>query len=536
MVESGCVHDARSGLLATQPYRRVVDPSPMMDTNQYRLEFAAYHTKSEIAHYEYRAGLVPELLVRPIYERYGNLFSREAVEDLRRAESEVPTHLDSEISGMRALIGAACIGYLDLQSRELTNELARRESSAKIVWDGEELSSFGVPKSLANESSSKQRRDLYARWLDCVAENDDLRVARFEALHQSSRELGFDSYRALYTKAIGSDFGRLADRARALLDRTEKSFRNALARKVVRDLPDIDQHDLQHADFYFFQRVLHLDQFFPARDVMTTYEKTMKGLGINVGSQKNIHIDDVSRPSKHPRAACLRIDPPDDVRLLVSPIGGATDYMTLFHEAGHAQHFGWTSRDLVSRHPEFVYSPDNATTESFAFLFNHLFHDAGWLREHRPGLSEEQARMIAYELAMLSMHSVRRYCAKLLYDIALHDSSSVRSEELAATYASLQTEATGFARGPAHYLSDVDDGYYSAAYLRAWAFEAGLREYLRTRYGYRWWASSKAGDELIDLWSTSSRYSVEELSSLLGMGELDFDLLAETYISAMNEE
>ncbi|MBV9959004.1 MAG: hypothetical protein JO360_11315, partial [Acidobacteria bacterium] len=51
-----------------------------------------------------------------------------------------------------------------------------------------------------------------------------------------------------------------------------------------------------------------------------------------------------------------------------------------------------------------------------------------------------------------------------------------------------------------------------------------------------WWASRKAGDELIDLWNTSSRYSVEELAQLLGLGELSFDLLAETCISAMSEE
>jgi hypothetical protein len=112
----------------------------------------------------------------------------------------------------------------------------------------------------------------------------------------------------------------------------------------------------------------------------------------------------------------------------------------------------------------------------------------------------------------------------------------VRSENLAATYAELQTEATGFKRNPAHYLSDVDDGFYAGAYLRAWVFEAALREYLRTRYGRRWWASRKAGDELIDLWNTSSRYTVEELARLLGLGELSFDLLADIWIRAMSEE
>lgn len=506
-----------------------------MDANQYRRNFAAYNSKLEFAHYEYRAGLDAELRIAPIYERYSDLFTPEAVESLRIAEANVPAHLETEKSGMRALLGAACIGFMDTQAKELTDECARKESTASIEWEGETFPSFSVPKRLASESSSVRRRELYSRLLKSISDGTDIRAARFESLHQSARVIGFASYRALFTQILGTDFEKLASRADAFLQRTETPYRNSLARIAARDLPDVAPGDLQHADYFFFQRISSLDQVFPAHDVMTTYKSAMKGMGIRIEQQTNIHIDSELRPGKHPRASCLRINPPDDVRLLTAPIGGAHDYMTLFHEAGHAQHFGWTSRELMTTHPEFIYSPDHATTEGFAFLLNHLFHDPRWLQEHRPGVSDEQAQLIVRDLALLTTHTIRRFCAKLRFDIALHDCTQVSSEGLAATYSALQTEATGFVRSPALYLSDVDDGFYSAAYLRAWAFEAGLREYLRTRYGYRWWASRKAGDELIDLWSTASRYSVEELMRLLGQGELDFDLLAESWIASMNE-
>jgi hypothetical protein len=131
---------------------------------------------------------------------------------------------------------------------------------------------------------------------------------------------------------------------------------------------------------------------------------------------------------------------------------------------------------------------------------------------------------------------VRRACAKLNYEIALYDSPQVRSSNLSMTYATLQTEATGFRRDPSLYLWDVDDGFYAAAYLRAWAFEVSLREHLRTRWGRRWWASRKAGDELIDLWNTASRYTVEELARLIGFGEISFDFLADSLIAAMSDD
>ena len=35
------------------------------------------------------------------------------------------------------------------------------------------------------------------------------------------------------------------------------------------------------------------------------------------------------------------------------------------------------------------------------------------------------------------------------------------------------------------YLSDVDDGFYAANYLRAWALETHLRRHLRERFGER---------------------------------------------------
>ena len=508
-----------------------------MNIDEYRREFAAYNSALELAHYQHRAGFEPELHTESIYDRYSDLFTRDAIDELKSARDREPLHRETTRAGLNSLFGSARIGYLEARARELTDETARCEASARIRWEGESIPVYNVPRRIANEAISSRRRELTARWSDALSSCDDLRAARFESFHDSARALGFDSYRALYTDIMGTDYERLATSTDALLARTETPYRSALARAIARDLPQIPLDDLQHADFFFFDRMVRLDPFFPAQDLLSTYALAMRGLGIRVEKQQNIHMDTETRPFKNPRAACFRINPPDDVRLQVAPIGGAYDYAVLFHEAGHAQHFAWSSRDLVKQHPEFVYGPDYATTEGYAFLFSHLFHDASWLMEHRPVVANTaQARDVARDRALLTMHQVRRFCAKLKYEILLHDSPQVRSMNLASTYAAMQTEATAFRRSPALYLTDVDNGFYAAAYLRAWAFEAGLREHLRTRYGRRWWASPKAGDELIDLWNTSSRYTVEELARLIGFGEVSFDLLADTLIAALEED
>jgi hypothetical protein len=507
-----------------------------MKIEDYRRDFAAYNSALELAYYQHRAGFERELHIEPVYDRYGDLFTRAAIDDLVRELDATQAHRETERAGLRALIGAARYGYLQAEATELTLERARCESSARIAWEGESIPAYNVPAKISNEPVASKRRELTARWSDALASCNDLRAARIESFHESARDLGFDSYRHLCTETSGTDYEQLAATTDRFLARTEQAYISALARALPHDVPGVALEDLQHSDYFFFERMAPLDALFPAGQLLSTYSEAMKGLGIQVWQQKNIMIDDEARPYKNPRAACLRVNPPDDVRLLLSPIGGAYDYRTLFHEAGHAQHLGWSSRELAAHHPEFIFAPDYATTEAHAFLFQHLFLDHQWLSEYRTNLNAEQTDSAVRTLALRTTCTVRRFCAKLRFEIALHDSPRVHSEHLAEAYAQLQFETTGFRRHPALYLMDVDDEFYVAAYLRAWAFEAGLREHLLTRYGRRWWATRRAGDELIDLWNTSSRYSVEELAQLIGFGEISFDLLADTLVAALSEE
>ena len=506
-----------------------------MKTSDYRREFAAYNSALELARCRHHAGLDAELRAEPIYERYSDLFTLEAINDLRRAYDETSPQFETERAARRSLMGAARIGFMEARVKELTDEYAKCEAAARVQWEGESVPALNLPKIIANEPLSARRRELTARWLDALGACDDLRASCLETLHEAARLLGYVSYRSLYEEITSTDYVRLAAQTDAFLSRTDAAYASALARAMAREVPDAPAGDWQLADYLRFERMPRLDPFFPATKLQATYRLAMSGLGIRVEQQPNIQIDDEPRPLKNPRPACFRVAPPDDVRLIGSPIGGAFDCTTFFHEAGHAQHFAWTSRDLAARYPEFVYAPDLATTEGHAFLFQSLFLDAAWLSE-RLSVSFERAHEIVSARALLTLHHARRFSAQLRFEIALHESPQVRSEQLAATYAELQEQATSFRRPPPLYLAEMLDGFSVAAYLRAWAFGVALREHLRGRCGRRWWASRKAGDELIDLWNTASRYSVEELAQLLGFGDISFDLLADTFIAAINEE
>ena len=64
---------------------------------------------------------------------------------------------------------------------------------------------------------------------------------------------------------------------------------------------------------------------------------------------------------------------------------------------------------------------------------------------------------------------------------------------------------------PIDYLGDIDAGFYVSSYLRSWAFEAQLRDFLREEYDSDWFARREAGTLLRELWELGQQPTAEEL-------------------------
>jgi hypothetical protein len=311
-------------------------------------------------------------------------------------------------------------------------------------------------------------------------------------------------------------------------------------------LPDAFARRPVYADSLFLARLTHLDPYFPARELRSTYDATFGGLGIRPGRQSNVSLETTATEFGRTRAACGALNPPEDVRLVYQNEGGASYYHEFFEVTGCVQQFAWVSRDLFARYPELVYAPDETTRAGFAFLFGDLFTDATWLNERRH-VRPAEAGEIARAFALVELHRMRRACVRLAQQRVLEEANETRSEHLAASYATAVEEASNFRAHPSLFLQDLvpggahhGGGHYArlapASYLRARLFAAALGEYFRTRHGHRWWATGKAADELIDMWNTGSRYTVEELSSLVGLGTLNFDLAADLINSTLTRE
>src|SRR5919197_726939 len=253
----------------------------------------------------------------------------------------------------------------------------------------------------------------------------------------------------------------MADFLASTADLYRDTLRDALAEHGL--APD----SAWKADLAYVLRGTELDTAFPREQLLPTLIGTLRGFGFDLEDQRNIVLDLEPRPRKSPPAFCAPIDIPNDVRLVLQPIGGRQDYETILHEAGHAEHFGNIDRGLPFG---YKWLGDKSVTEGYAFLLHYLTTDRLWLRR-QPDL--------------LSDHLMVRYF-------------------------------------PEEYLADVDDGFYAAQYLRAWTFEAQLREYLKKEYDEEWFRAPRAGRFIRDeLWRQGQKYTADELVRFMGYDELD---------------
>lgn len=194
---------------------------------------------------------------------------------------------------------------------------------------------------------------------------------------------------------------------------------------------------------------------------------------------------------------------PDEVYLVISPRGGQDDYHAILHESGHAEHFAHTSPDLPFAFKRFG---DGSVSEGYAFLMDNLMKNNRWFTEILGVNHVDDYLRLArfYKLWIL-----RRYAAKLQYEAKLHTTDD--TPNMAPVYAETLGKALHIKISEANYLSDVDDGFYSANYLRAWIFEVMLRKHLENTYGVLWFRNPESGKFLIDLWKEGQRYPVDEL-------------------------
>jgi hypothetical protein len=460
----------------------------------YRDEADRFIAALDEEYYRHYAGLKDAFELGPIYERFADLTTLDACRRLGDAAGAE--------AGSRELWRFACEGYMGDLTRAATEEIANLEAALSVSLDGDEIAFRLVRPTLANEPDRGRRERLEEARAELADERLNPHYVRIAAARrEAAGALGAESYRELYER-FGFPLVELAGQCEEFLAKTEDLYVRSLDR-LLRSRVGLGLDEAKRWDLPRMFRASQWDAGFPANAMLPALEATLDGLGIDLRAQENVELDLEPRPKKTPRAFCAPIEVPGRIVLVIQPMGGPDDWHALFHEAGHTEHFAHTSAELPM---EARRLGDNAVTEGWAMLLELLVNDPLWLTRRldfpRPG-------DFAAEGAALLLYFVRRYSAKLLYELELHEASDL--ETMRTRYAERMEEALKIEFSPVDFLADVDAGFYSSSYLRAWAFEARLRSHLREELGRTWFARPEAGSLLRELWSEGQRLSADEL-------------------------
>jgi hypothetical protein len=477
----------------------------------YREEADRFIAALDEEYYLHFAGLKEDFELSPIYERYSDLATLDACRRLGEAA-------ESGERGGVELWRFACEGYMGDLTREAMEEIAGLEATLTANVDGEEIGFRLLRPALANEPDRGRRERLDRARVELTeSELNPLYLGIAETRREATARLGADSYRDLYAR-FKFPLEQLEAQCERLLAETEDlyvaAFDHLLQRRVGVPLDEASRWDVPR-----FFRATEWDSGFPADGMVPALEATLGGLGIDLRSQENVHLDIEPRPTKTPRAFCAPIEVPGRVMLVIQPIGGPDDWHALFHEAGHTEHYAHTSAELPV---EARRLGDNAVTEGWAMLLELLVNDAAWL-ERRLDFARPDA--FAGEATTGLLYFVRRYAAKFLYELELH--SGVEVESMKHRYVERMCDALKIEPSETDYLGDVDPGFYSSSYLRAWGFESTLRRFLREEFGRAWFTRREAGSLLRELWHEGQRPTADELLDEVAGAELSLDAVSD---------
>jgi hypothetical protein len=479
---------------------------------QSRLERYLYE-RSE----EWRAVRVGEKEVSEqaeIVRRYADLFSREQLDALREAEDAATD--DGEL--LYRLRKTCESGLIAAELAEREDELENRLLAERVTFKGEEMPLRNAQAKLAVLPAYADREELGRIQADASARfNPD----RLELL-RANEELAAD-YSGIADAVERNEEEKgisLRELSRALHDASTEATPSyqALRERWFAKLLGDERADIP-ASYHtsWMRRLSPLEATYTKERATEICLTTLKALGFDLTQQPNIKLDLDDRPQKSPRACVIASDPPKEVHLITRAQGGLHDYQAFLHEAGHALHYGGVDASLP-----YVFrrlSRDHALTEIYSYIAEAITREPEW-HERYFGLSPEQARENAEATTFLEALLYRRYEAKLRFELDFWSRFTSDGGD-ASVYERSLTEATGVRYRSDNYLADMDAGFYSADYLRAWIRSAQLREHLVREVGADWWQSPQTGELLRELFREGTRPSSEEIAGRLGFDPLD---------------
>lgn len=465
------------------------------------------------------SGQKHEPALQAIYGRYADLFTDETLAScLERFVSAAPASEDARSA--RMILEWQIESRIGRQLAHLDEREVALETDAMIqIADGRVIPYQRAVIEIANSEQPRERAAIDDARVRAVTEKfAPLRLERLQREIEIVDGLGIaDGYNATFEKVSGISLTGLADECRGFLRDTDAMWTSVLAERLKAF--GMSLGEATRADSLALFRLSQFDDAFPESAMEGVIRRNCSEMGLDATADGHVTFDIGDRPGKRTRAFCAPVRVPAEVYLVLRPHGGQSDYGTFLHELGHALHFGNARPDYPF---EYRWLGDNSVTEGYAMLFDHRMLQREWLLRYT-GLDRKRSSLFLRMSGFEELHFVRRYCAKLLYEIEVYGGDT-NWNSLPDTYVETLAGATGFRYRPADAFMDLDNRFYSTRYLRAWQLQALLEDGLVNRFNEDWWRNPAAGPWIVnELLAEGQRESADEIARRVSGADISFD-------------
>ena len=210
--------------------------------------------------------------------------------------------------------------------------MSRRSGNYPIIIAGKKATRNDVRQILRYDKNAKLRfealhcfdelsRQVETDIIDLVAHRNTI-----------AREMGYEHFGELSLDVQGLSRTQLSDWFKSIIQSTNSVYQSYLSKSAeMLNRPHIYEQDLP----YVFCRLNSLpDEYFPSRNLTEAIFWLADRINITEALAR-VRIDHADIPFQ---GICVTIHVPDDIRILIDPADGHRDYITFFHEVGHAMH------------------------------------------------------------------------------------------------------------------------------------------------------------------------------------------------------
>ena len=488
-----------------------------MHIESYRARLEEFEQNLNRELFDYYSGRKRQLDILSVYADYSDLFSAESIHEVESALKNTSETFGGRKRSLEKIAQFLIDQYLDSHAAPLAQESARFEAQQTLLWEGKEISLFQVPTYLRDEPDAIARRKLSERHARTLGESE-LRQEIASRLRSASIALGFKNYAEARKRISGIDYKQLLRSFDAVLSRLEDLYFEKLRVSFETSLGCPFQ-EAGAWDVARWQNKNDQETIFSRKNLFPVFEATVSELGIQPERSEAISFDLDHRTQKLPGSFCIPVRIPHEIKVVMQPEDGSRYYAALLHESGHAYHFAWTSSTLPVENRIWG---DRALSESYAFLLEHFVADPQWLIR---ALQFTKSKEYLQFQSLFRVFLVRLHLGKLSFAVKLHEQESL--EGMPQIYAETMKAYTGLEYQPESWPHELPRGLDSADYLRGWAMESMLREYLRSKYGNAWFLNKAASGFLKEIWETGQLYRCEELCREIGIGDLEPQVLVD---------